>query len=122
MDRLTVTMSPLQKETRVLLLAGRNELMRGILGPMTASHPRAVATFLEGLSLWHQQALSVVLCADDMGTSCATRLWEGLGEGVKTVHYGVEMACLGRPRRGRRLSGIGDFGDMRRLCLEGVTL
>lgn len=121
MDRLTVTMKPLPQETRVLLMAGRHELMRGILGPVAASHPRAVATFLEGLSLWHEQALSVVLCAGDTGSSCATRMYDGLGYGAKTVHYEVEVVYPVRPRRGRRISGFGDFGELRQLCLEGVS-
>lgn len=122
MDRLTLSMKPLPQETRVLLMAGRHELMRGILGPVTASHPRAAATLLEGLSLWYQQALSVVLCADDMGSSCGTRLWDGLGDGAKTVHYEVDIAYPYRPRRGRRLVGFGDFGELRQLCLEGALV
>ena len=95
--------------------------MRAILGPTTASHPRAAATLLEGLSLWHQQALSVVLCADVEACSSATRMYDTLGFGAKTVHYDVELALLGHPRRGRRFQGFGNFGDLRQLCLEGVT-
>lgn len=96
--------------------------MRAILGPTTASHPRAVATLLEGLSLWHQQALSVVLCADVEGSSSATQMIDQLGFGTRTVHYDVEVAYLAQRRQGRRLHGFGNFGDLRQLCLEGVTL
>jgi len=53
--------------------------MRAILGPTTASHPRAAATLLELLALWHQQALSVVLRADLDACSSATRLIDDLG-------------------------------------------
>ena len=95
--------------------------MRAILGPLTASHPRAAGTLLEGLSLWHQQALSVVLCADDEASSSATRMFDNLGFGVKTVHYNVEVAFRAHPRRGRRIAGFGNFGDLRQLCLEGVA-
>ncbi len=121
MERLTVTMQPLPRETRLLVMAGRHEVMRAILGPTTASHPRAAATLLEGLSLWHQQALSVVLCADASVSSSATRMFDDLGFGMKTVHYEVDVAFLGHPRRGRRIQGFGNFGDLRQLCLEGVT-
>jgi len=121
MQRLKVTMQPLPRETRLLVMAGRDEVMRAILGPTTASHPRAAATLLEGLSLWHQQRVSVVLCADVEASSAATRMFDDLGFGVKTVHYDVEVALRARPRRGRRLQGFGDFGDLRQLCLEGVS-
>jgi hypothetical protein len=119
--RITVTMQPLPQETRLLVMSGRDELMRAILGPTTASHPRAAATLLEGLSLWHQQALSVVLCADAEVCSSATRMLDQLGFGTRTVHYDVEVAFLAHPRRGRRLQGFGNFTDLRQLCLEGVT-
>ena len=94
--------------------------MRAILGPTTASHPRAAATLLEGLALWHQQALSVVLCADVEACSSATRMIDDLGFGTKTVHYHVDLAFRAHRRRGRRIHGLGNFGDLRQLCLEGV--
>ena len=120
MERITVTMQPLPRETRLLVMAGRHEVMRAILGPTTASHPRAVATLLEGLALWHQQALSVVLCADASASSSATRRIDDLGFGVRTVHHDVEVAFHAHPRRGRRIHAFGNFGDLRQQCLEGV--
>jgi hypothetical protein len=121
MERITVTMQPLVDQTRLLVMAGKDERMRAILGPTTASHPRAAATFLEGLALWHQQALSVVLCADVEVCSSATRMLDQLGFGTRAVHYDVEVAFLAHPRRGRRIQGFGNFADLRQLCLEGVT-
>lgn len=124
MERISVTMQPLSRETRLLVMAGRHELMRAVLGPATSSHPRAAATLLEGLSLWHQQALSVVLCVGDEGTSAAiraTRTLDDLMFGERNVYYDVEVAFPARPRRGRRIQGFGDFRDLRQLCLEGVT-
>ena len=120
MERLIVTMEPLMGETRLLAMAGKDEVMRAILGPTTASHPRAAATLMEGLALWHQQAVSVVLCADVEVCSSATRMLDSLGFGVKTVHYDVEVAFRAHRRRGRRIHGLGNFGDLRQLCLEGV--
>ena len=124
MERISVTMQPLACETRLLVMAGRHELMRAVLGPATAGHPRAAATRLEGLSLWHQQALSVVVRVGDEGTSAATRATGVLDDllfGQRSVHYDVEVAFPGRPRRGRRIQGFGDFADLRQLCIEGVT-
>lgn len=121
MERLTVTMEPRWGETRILMMSGRNEVMRAVLGPAASSHPRAAATLLEGLSLWHQQALSVVLCADVEEYSSATQLLDQLGFGAKSVHYDVEIAHRAHRRQGRRIRGLGDFGTLRRLCLEGVA-
>jgi hypothetical protein len=121
MDRMTVTMEPRLDQTRVLVMAGRDEVMRAVLGPARGTHPRAAATLLEGLSLWHQQALSVVLSADVEGCSSALRLCDGLGLGERSVHYEVEVALREHRRRARRLGGLGCFRDLRQLCLEGVT-
>jgi hypothetical protein len=120
MERLVATMQPLPRETRLLVMAGQDEVMRAVLGPTTASHPRAAPTLLEGLALWHQRAVSVVLCADVSACSSATRLIDDLGFGERTVHYEVEVALRGHRRRGRRIHGLGHFADLRQLCLEGV--
>lgn len=120
MERLVVTIQPLPRETRLLVMEGKDEVMRAILGPTTASHPRAASTLMEGLALWHQRALSVVLCADVEACSSATRMLDDLGLGAKTVHYDVEVALRAHRRRGRRIHGLGHFGDLRQLCLEGV--
>jgi len=128
MGRMTVTMQPLPRETRLLVMAGRHEVMRAVLVPTTSSHPRAATKLLEGLEglpPWHQQVLSVVLCADASVSSSATRMYDDLGFGVKTVHYEVEVevevAFRDPHRRGRRRAGFGNFADLRRLCL-GVCL
>lgn len=121
MDRMVVTMEPLAHETRVLVMQGRDERMRAVLGPMTSSHPRAAATLLEGLALWHQQALSVVLCADVEASLSATRMIDGLGFGVRSVHYEVEVALRAHREQSRRFRGFGNFAHLRQLCLEGVS-
>lgn len=121
MERLIVTMEPLPHQTRLLVMAGRNEVMRAVLGPATASHPRAAATLLEGLSLWHQQPVSVVLCADVEPSSSATQMFDALGFGERTVHYTVEVELRANRKRGRRIHGLGNFHDLRQLCLEGVS-
>lgn len=122
MNRLTVTLDPRPGETRVLLMDGRDERMRAVLGPSTGAHPRAAETLLEGLALWHQQALSVVLCADAGGDTSALRLEDALGFGVRNVHFEVEVALRHRGRRPRRFSTLGNFSDLRQLCLMGGAL
>ena len=119
-NRLTVTLDPRAGETRLLMMEGRDERMRAVLGPATRAHPRAASILLEGLALWHQQALSVVLCADVGDDTSALRLEDALGFGVRNVHFEVEVALRERGRRPRRLATLGNFGDLRQLCLMGV--
>ncbi len=70
-------------------------------------------TLLEGLSLWLQRPLSVVLCADAEETSSALGLCDGFGIGRETLHYEVEVVD---PRRRRH--GLGSFRDLRQLSLR----
>ena len=118
-ESLVVTMDPNPRATRILVMDGRDELLRAVLGPMEQTHPRAAVTLLEGLALWHQRALAIAVCVDDRENSSALHLYDGLGEGVRNLHF--EVSVVSRDRRGgRRLSCLGRFGDLRQLSLEGV--
>jgi hypothetical protein len=118
-DRLTVTMDPSPRATRLLVMEGRDERLRALLGPAEETHPRAAATLLEGLALWHQRPLAVALCVDEKESSSAIHLYDGLGTGVRNVHFEVAVVPRGR-RGGHRIAGLGRFGDLRQLSLEGV--
>lgn len=116
-DPLMVTIDPGARATRLLVMEGRDELLRAVLGPATTTHPRAAATLLEGLALWHQRPLAVALCVDERDSSSSLHLFDALGMGDRSVHYNV--AVVPRERRGgRRLSALGRFGDLRQLCFE----
>lgn len=120
--RLTVTMR-LARKTRLFVMAGREEVIRANLGPVIAN-PRAVWTLLQGVSPCHQQAASVVSCADAEASSSATRMFDDdLVPGVKTVHGDVEVALRAhlQARQGRPIHGLGNNADLRPLCGEGVT-
>lgn len=117
MDQITVTLAPDAARVRMLVSNSSGEMLRAILGPTAAMHPRAASTLLEGLALWHQQRLSVVLCADGPDAGCAMGLFDALGLGERTLHYEVGIAMRDRPARRRRLGGLGDFRDLRQLAL-----
>jgi hypothetical protein len=121
MERMIVVLDPRPVETRILVMQGRDERMRAILGPATAAHPRAATTLLEALALWNQQAVSCVLCADVEEPSSALRITDGLGFGERNVHFEVEVAVRDHRRRARRIAALGNFQDLRQLCLLGVT-
>ena len=99
-------------------MAGNDEVMRAVLSPMRGIHPRAAATLLEGLSLWYQQTVSVVLSADVEECSFGTGILDDLGCGERTAHYIVDVAFHDHRPPGRRLRGLGDFRDLRQLSLE----
>ena len=76
-------------------------------------HPRALLTLLEGLSLWCGEPLSVALTVDascqawPFSTLFGDELWPG-ESGL------VRFECVQRPRRAKRLCGLGDFRVERR--------
>jgi hypothetical protein len=121
MGRIQVTIAPEPERVRMLATGEEGDLLKAVLGPARGCHPRAAATMLEGLALWHQRPLSVVLCADDSGHSSALDLYDALGVGVQTLHYEVAVAFHPSGHRRRRsLRGLGDFRDLRQLALPGV--
>jgi hypothetical protein len=118
MGRIQVTIAPELDRVRMLATGDEGDLLKAVLGPARACHPRAAATLLEGLALWHQRPLSVVLCADDSGHSSALDLYDALGVGTRTLHYEVAVAFHPRSHRRRcHLRGLGDFRDLRQLAL-----
>lgn len=121
MDRLQVVIAPQQDYTEVLAMSGPDEVLRARLGPPSQVHRLAAPLLLEGLSLWHQIPLSVVLSVPESGASSplTLSLSDGFRFGDSTLCYAVDVFAPPR-RRGRRLGGPGDFGALRRLCQGGM--
>lgn len=115
MIRPRLLIKPVPTATRLYLTSGHEELLRAVLPPAPSAHPRAAPTLLEGLALWCQRPLSVVLSADAQGASCALGLCDGFGFGQTTAHYEVEVVDPARRPR-----GLGSFRDLRQLALRGV--
>lgn len=111
--RLTVVVAPTSEATRLLMLDGPDELLRARLGAPSQVHRAAAPTLLEGLALWHQEPLRVVLCVESDLHSSVLDLSDGFGFGYQTLHYEVEVVERDRRRRGQRLRGVADFGDLR---------
>jgi len=90
--------------------------MRAILPPpREVRHEGAVATLLEGLSMWLDCKLHVVLSVDAKETSFCLGLTDELGIGHHGVFYDVAVADRKtRRRQGTRIRGIGDFAELRR--------
>jgi hypothetical protein len=121
MDSRRVVIAPTTQWTRILVSDGPDEILRAILPPPSqVRHQRAAATLLEGLSLWLDATLSVVLCVDAQQAPFCLGLSDEMGIGADRVFYRVAVSERGRRRRrGARIRGIGAFGDLRQLRLDG---
>jgi hypothetical protein len=99
-------------ETRILVIDPyRRELLKARLAAASQAHRLAARTLLEGVALFCNARLRVVLSAESEEISCAQGLSDGLGFGIDTLHYEVEIA----PSRAERRRGVGSFRDVRRL-------
>ena len=119
-EQLRITLKPELHETRVLMTRGVDEVFKAVLPPPSQMHCRAASTLVEGIALWYQRKVSVVLYADVSEERFAMALCDGLGFGLTNVHYEVDVVTPGNQRRGRRIPGLGKFGELRQLCLRGV--
>lgn len=118
-ESIKVTIAPEKDRLRILASTPTHDILKAALDSPRCAHPRAVVTMLEGLALWHQRPLSVVLCADDADDGVAMHLCDALGYG-RALHYDVDLAVTTPCARRRRheLRGLGDFRDLRSLSTE----
>ncbi len=121
MQNTTVRLSAEPTRTRLLITQDARDIGRAILPPSPRAHPRAMATLLEGLSLFVGERLSVVLCVDERSTSsCGLGLLDGHDGGERSLFYEVGVAARvtrrdrRRERRELHLPGV-DFRDLRQL-------
>src|ERR1700733_7321151 len=81
-----------------------------------STHPLAAKTLLESISLLYQTRVRVVLSADCEAISLGLGLTDGFGFGIDSLYYEVEvLPDAEQRRRAKRLLGLGDFRDVRRL-------
>jgi len=124
MQNTLVRLSAEPTRTRLLITQGATDIGKAILPPSSSAHPRATAMLLEGLSLFLNERLCVVLCVDEQSTSsCSLGLLDALGYGERSLFYEVGVAARvsrrdqRRAERAVRLPGA-DFRDLRQLGWE----
>jgi hypothetical protein len=110
------TLRVTQHQTKILLSAPSGDLLKARLNA-TPSHPRALLTLLEGLSLWNGYPLCVALSVDE---SC--QRWPGsqlLGDELWPAESQLVRFDIVHPVRPRaKLSGLGDFRQARFSMLQ----
>ena len=108
-----------ERSTRMLIRLGDDDVMKAILPPPPGSiHPRAMATLLEGIALWHQAPVRVVLAAAELDGWYKHGLVDDMWATVDSVHYTVEVRYPDEVRQ--RIEGLGSFRDLRQLALGVV--
>jgi hypothetical protein len=71
-----------------VLLQHTQEILRATLpSPYPPAHFRAPVLLVEALSLWLNQTLCVVLCADETHDWFGMGFCDDLGQGASTTHY-----------------------------------
>jgi hypothetical protein len=79
-------------------------------------HRMAAKTMLEAIALLYQTRVRVVLSADSEAISLGFGLTDGFGFGIDSLYSGVEVLPDAEQRRhAKRLCGLGDFREVRRL-------
>ena len=115
--KYTLTVLPSERQTRILLTQGSDELLRAALPPLQKlHHQRAVTALFEALSLWVDLQLCVAWCAAVPETSFSCDVTDELGRPRSTIFYEVRIVEP-KVRRPRRLRGVGDFAELHQLRL-----
>lgn len=102
-----------QHEAKLLLSSPeQGDLLKARLDPRP-SHPRALLTMLEGLSLWSGHPLCVALHVDDRSLRgpCSMLFGDELWPAESAL---VQFEVVHRGRRRGRLSGLGEFRALRK--------
>lgn len=108
-----LTIIPRPTETRILMTEGPDDLLVAKLAPVTeVRHRWAAPMLIEALSMWQSRPVRVVMSADAQDFLYPLGLGDGLGLGVSSAHYVVEI--LERGRRPHRIRGLGELRDARR--------
>jgi hypothetical protein len=119
-EPITVTIKASSSETALLVKQGPDEMMIARLGPSSCAHERALSALMEALALWFQSRISVVLCAASEQIASSTGLVDGLGCGLGTLHFEVDVVMPGDRRPGVRLRGLGNLRALRREASRGA--
>lgn len=113
---ITVTMKVTDEDTTILLKEGPHERLVARLGCPMEIHRLALTTILEGLAMWFQRRLRVVLVADSERTESWTGLVDGVGFGLRTLHFVVDVPRSRAHLREQRIRCDIDARDVRRLA------
>lgn len=118
MDSIWIGIDPQPHDTRILALAGPEQvLLKARLRDMPSSR-QALPTLLEALALWQGQTVRAALVADGAVSSCRGRFARDAFGVMQSALYQLDYVdALRPPRRRDGLTGMGPFEDLRQLLL-----
>jgi hypothetical protein len=119
---IVATIVPTREHTDLLVTDGPHEVLKARLRTGASIHRCALRNLLEGLSLWFQQPLRVVLSAECNSMWESLGLTDGMGFGDSNLYYEVEVVPPDiQRRRGHRIRGLGSFSHARRALRLAVS-
>ena len=115
-NELMMVIRPEADETKLLMMNGPRQVLKAVLPRGSRAHPRAAATVVEGLALWYQRQVSVVLYADVWAEPFGTDFCDVFGFGERHLHYEVKVVDRGPREEGKQLSFRSCFSELEELC------
>lgn len=116
-ESIDVMIAPQATRLRILAHKGPEELLQALIKPVSPWALRAIPALLQGLSDYQAKPLSVVLCADDSGTSILSEPFAVLRQ-QSTSPWPVGLAVVpSAPHHGADWDR--EFDDLRALHIEG---
>lgn len=115
---------PASETTRVLALDGPGRTLLKARLPPDPHHPKALGALCEAMALWCGRKVHAAVAAERLGAFCATTQWLETFDAVssQSLLYEVDYVRGLRPSYERDLiEGMGDFKDLRQLCLFEVA-
>lgn len=115
-NELTMIIRPEAHETKLLVMKGRDEVMKAVLPGSAHAHHLAAPTLAEAMALWYQRQLSVVLYADVWEEPFARGFCDVFGFGVNHLHYNVEVVNPSAQTDGKQLTFSSCFSELKEVC------
>jgi hypothetical protein len=117
-ESITVAIAPEAKGIRILAQRRDNPLLQALLKPVSPWALRALPALLEALADYQAMPLSVVLCADESGTSILSEALTVL-QRESAGRWPVGLAVVPSRRHHRDIDWDRRFDDLRLLHIEG---
>lgn len=126
MKSIWMGIAPGSGTTRVIAMAGVDEILLKAQLALDPKHPRALPTLLEAVALWQGLPVRAALCAQGGGASCDSTICReasldfNFEDGAPL--YSIVWVPAGAHRKRRdRLHGLGNFQDLERLVISEVA-